>query len=116
MTNGQNGNLVWPDLLSAIGREYGWPGDPAPTGSIPLALAGALVGEWASESGYRITISVSSGRLDLELPGQPPILLAGCGDDEVFAEGLNLRLKLRGPGSLRWLQPGRSLRFERTPD
>lgn len=116
MTNGAGGATLCHEVLSALGREYGWPGDPKPEASMPLALAGALVGDWRSERGFRMAISVAGGRLKLEVPGQTPIGLAACGEAEAFAEGLNVRLVAQGEGALRWVQPGRAIRFSRTED
>jgi hypothetical protein len=116
MTNGMGGATLCREMLSALGREFGWPGDPRPEPSMPLALAGALVGDWRSERGYRLAISVAGGRLKLEVPGQPAIGLSACGDAEAFAEGLNLRLIAQGEDQLRWVQPGRAIRFSRAED
>jgi CubicO group peptidase (beta-lactamase class C family) len=116
MTNAMGGAMLWPEVLSAIGREYGWPSDPSRAASMPLALAGALVGDWRSERGFKVAITIAGGRLKLEVPGQPPIGLSACGEAEAFAEGLNLRLTAPSDGVLRWVQPGRAIRFARAED
>jgi len=115
MTNGMQGSVLFSEALSSIGREYKWPGDPAPRPSMPTVLAKGLASDWESSSGRRIAVTEARGGAWLEFADQPPIELRACADDEVFAVGLNLRLRLGDGGStLRWVQPGKLIRFERT--
>lgn len=100
MTNSDAGSVLFEELLGAIASEYEWPGylpaeAPAGAAADPAALA-RLEGEYELRPGYRFSLRLNQGQVELLAPHQPPVPLRQKTESTFVAEPLNLELLVDG--------------------
>ena len=96
MLNSNEGNDLMFDMGRALRREFGWPGTP-PTEKKAVEVAGLerFAGEYATEAGMELRLSVQDGVLWLQTGGQPPLPIYASAELEFFARVVNTTLVFR---------------------
>jgi CubicO group peptidase (beta-lactamase class C family) len=102
MTNGDAGGPLAAEIVAAVTREYGWPGETAQE-IVPVALAAGwetdYVGRYASASTpVAITVAADSSALWATLPSGRRIELVPTGADQFVALGAGPARFERGAG------------------
>ena len=95
MTNSDDGHLVVNELLQVIEREYAWPAEQ-PRRSVLAQKPEALdryVGSYELLEGYVLAVQRHQDRLELHIPGQPPVPLQSSAVDVFFSDGVNSELR-----------------------
>jgi len=96
MLNSNEGNDLMFDIGRAIRREFGWPGT-LPTVKTAVEVAGLerYAGEYATEVGVELRVSVQDGALWLQATGQPPLPIYASAELRFFARAVNMALVFR---------------------
>jgi CubicO group peptidase (beta-lactamase class C family) len=96
MTSGDEGWMLYDEIMRTIAAEYGWPGylayERAPAAIDPQIYA-AYVGEYELNAGRRLAITAADGALLAQLVGQPPIQLYPLAETEFFAKDVNIEIR-----------------------
>jgi CubicO group peptidase (beta-lactamase class C family) len=96
MLNSNEGNDLMFDIGRALHREFGWPGT-LPTERTAVEVAGVerYAGDYATEAGIELRVSVQDGALQLQIAGQPPLPIYASAELEFFARAVNTTLRFR---------------------
>jgi hypothetical protein len=95
MTNSDDGTLVVNELLQVIELEYAWPNEE------PRRIAmvhepdplDTYVGSYQLREGNMIGVQRQQDRLELHIPGQPPVALRSSASDVFFSDAVNSELR-----------------------
>ncbi|HWM93765.1 MAG TPA: serine hydrolase [Thermoanaerobaculia bacterium] len=123
MINSNEGNPILDEIVSAIAREYGWPGFfPEEPGTVEgaEAAAAALVGEYETSSKLLFTVTRQGKDLLLSAGSQPPLALVPQSETSFLLRPLNSKVTFekdaQGRGSRLTLeQAGKPTTAERRP-
>lgn len=95
MTNSDDGHLVVNELLQVIEREYAWPNEePRRIAMVhePAPLD-RYVGSYRLQEGNTIVVQRQQDRLELHIPGQPPVPMRSSTIDVFFSDAVNSELR-----------------------
>ena len=96
MLNSNEGNDLMFDVRRAIGREFCWPGtQPTERAAVEVAGVERYAGDYATEAGIELRVSVQDGALRLQVAGQPPLPIYAGAELEFFARAVNTTLVFR---------------------
>jgi CubicO group peptidase (beta-lactamase class C family) len=116
MNNSIQGWRLRGEIVNAIGREFGWPAQPAPQPADASSRVG-YAGRYRHQDGLTFEIVQVGDALLLRFDRQPPIALTQNGD-EFSATTVNMRVQFTrtgkgAPASLRAVMGGTTLEFVR---
>jgi CubicO group peptidase (beta-lactamase class C family) len=102
MTNGDMGEALYPEVIGAVAREYGWPlapGDSLGTfrpPRVPISVAVDTLtyytGEFALRPDLHLRVTLDGTTLTFHLPDQPPLPLLAASATTFFAEPLDVEI------------------------
>lgn len=102
MTNGDMGGALYPEVIGAVAREYGWPlaaGDSLGTFRLPRAPAAVdadtltrYIGEFALRPDLHLRVVTDGASLTLHLPDQPAVTLVPASHLTFGAEALDIEI------------------------
>jgi CubicO group peptidase (beta-lactamase class C family) len=93
MLNSNEGNDLMFDIGRAIRREFDWPGTlPTEKTVVEVASVERYAGEYTTEAGMDVRVSVQDGELWLETAGQPLLPIYPSTELEFFARAVNITL------------------------
>ncbi len=96
MLNSNEGNDLMFEIGRALRREFGWPGTaPTVKTAIEAADVERYTGEYATEAGMELRLSVQDGALWLKAGDQPPLPIYASAELEFFARAVNTTLVFR---------------------
>ena len=89
MLNSNEGNDLMFDIGRALRREFGWPGTPPTRTAREVPGLERYAGEYVTEAGLELRISVLDGALWLQAGNQPPLPIYASAELEFFARSVN---------------------------
>ncbi len=95
MLNSNEGNDLMFDIGRALRREFGWPGTLPTKRAVEVTDMERYAGEYVTEAGMELRVSVRDGTLWLQAGGQPPLPIHAGAEFEFFARAVNATLVFR---------------------
>jgi CubicO group peptidase (beta-lactamase class C family) len=99
MTNGDMGSSLYPEILGAVAREYGWPlapGDdfgtyrpPRTPEPIEAEVLAAYAGDYELRTDFRLRITTDGAALTVHLPNQSPVRMVAASDTTFISDALD---------------------------
>lgn len=103
MANGDIGFDLFPEIIGAVAREYGWPLTPgqrlgtyvaANSSVVPeAALVAACAGIYELRPGFALSVAADGESLRLFTPGQPPLALRPIGEAAFATDAIDASVR-----------------------
>jgi hypothetical protein len=120
MFNSIQGWRLRRELYDAIGREHGWPAEPASPDPADATGTDAGAGRYRTASGMEFRIEPSVGQLILRFEDQPPLALTRSPDGSFATPLLRQRVRFvrsaSGKATMTITQSGTTIRAEHQPE
>ncbi len=115
MTNSDAGAALYHEILRSIAAEYNWPDFRPETRQVvelPPARLRKFAGRYRTAQGPDFSVSLETGRLMIERPGEPAAELLPESETQFFTlDGATVRFLLDRPGRATGLEVGRGGRI-----